>query len=199
MPGDVFLVRPGESVPVDGEVIDGESSLDEAMLTGESMPVAKRTGDRVFAATANGQGALRCRATGVGEQTLLAGIIRLVGEAQGSKAPVQRLADRISGIFVPVVCTIALATFWPGGGWGGFCDCLGQRRGGAGHRLPVRAGSGDTDRDHGWHRAGGPRRDTSAQCRGAGTGRENRHSGARQDRHADLRPATGDRSAGPWR
>lgn len=119
MPGDVFLVRPGESVPVDGEVIDGESSLDEAMLTGESMPVAKRTGDRVFAATANGQGALRCRATGVGEQTLLAGIIRLVGEAQGSKAPVQRLADRISGIFVPVVCTIALATFlawwWLGG------------------------------------------------------------------------------------
>jgi P-type Cu+ transporter len=119
MPGDVFLVRPGESVPVDGEVIDGESSLDEAMLTGESMPVGKRTGDRVFAATANGQGALRCRATGVGEQTLLAGIIRLVGEAQGSKAPVQRLADRISGIFVPVVCTIALVTFlawwWLGG------------------------------------------------------------------------------------
>ena len=119
MPGDIFLVRPGESVPVDGEVIDGESSLDEAMLTGESMPVGKRTGDRVFAATANGQGALRCRATGVGEQTLLAGIIRLVGEAQGSKAPVQRLADRISGIFVPVVCAIAFTTFiawwWLGG------------------------------------------------------------------------------------
>ncbi|WP_276205214.1 heavy metal translocating P-type ATPase [Azonexus hydrophilus] len=111
MPGDIFLVRPGESVPVDGEVIDGESSLDEAMLTGESMPVGKAAGDRVFAATANGQGSLRCRATGVGEQTLLAGIIRLVGEAQGSKAPVQRLADRISGIFVPVVCLIALATF----------------------------------------------------------------------------------------
>jgi P-type Cu+ transporter len=111
MPGDVFLVRPGESVPVDGEVIDGESSIDEAMLTGESMPVGKRAGERVFAATANGQGSLRCRATGVGEQTLLAGIIRLVGEAQGSKAPVQRLADQISGIFVPVVCLIALATF----------------------------------------------------------------------------------------
>lgn len=111
MPGDFFLVRPGESVPVDGEVIDGESSVDEAMLTGESMPVGKRAGERVFAATANGQGSLRCRATGVGEQTLLAGIIRLVGEAQGSKAPVQRLADQISGIFVPVVCLIALATF----------------------------------------------------------------------------------------
>ena len=119
MPGDVFLVRPGESVPVDGEVIDGGSSINEAMLTGESMPVGKAAGDRVYAATANGQGMLRCRATGVGEQTLLAGIIRLVGEAQGSKAPVQRLADRISAVFVPVVCVIALATFagwwWLGG------------------------------------------------------------------------------------
>jgi Cu+-exporting ATPase len=117
MPGDLFLVRPGESIPVDGQVVDGESSVDEAMLTGESMPVGKRAGDPVFAATANGQGALRCRATGVGEHTLLAGIIRLVGEAQGSKAPVQRLADRISAIFVPVVCAIALATLL---GWWGY-------------------------------------------------------------------------------
>lgn len=114
MPGDVFQVRPGESVPVDGEVIDGDSSLNEAMLTGESMPVSKRAGDQVFAATSNGHGALRCKATGVGEHTLLAGIIRLVGEAQGSKAPVQRLADKISSIFVPVVCVIALLTF---AGW----------------------------------------------------------------------------------
>ncbi|MBU1365822.1 MAG: cadmium-translocating P-type ATPase [Gammaproteobacteria bacterium] len=125
MPGDVFLVRPGESVPVDGELIDGESSVNEAMLTGESMPVGKRAGDKVFAATANGQGAMRCRATGVGEHTLLAGIIRMVGEAQGSKAPVQRLADRISAIFVPTVCVIALATF---AGWwwyaGDFAEAL---------------------------------------------------------------------------
>jgi len=125
MPGDIFLVRPGESVPVDGEVVDGESSINESMLTGESMPVGKRAGDRVFAATGNGHGAVRCRATGVGEQTLLAGIIRLVGEAQGSKAPVQRLADRISAIFVPVVCAIALVTFT---GWwwqaGDFAEAL---------------------------------------------------------------------------
>ena len=125
MPGDVFMVRPGDSVPVDGEVVDGVSSINEAMLTGESMPVAKAVGDKVFAATANGQGVLRCRATGVGEQTLLAGIIRMVGEAQGSKAPVQRLADRISAIFVPVVCVIALATFT---GWwlhtGEFAEAL---------------------------------------------------------------------------
>lgn len=111
MPGDIFLVRPGESVPVDGVVVDGDSKVNEAMLTGESMPVGKRSDDKVFAATANGQGALRCRATGVGDHTLLAGIIRLVGEAQGSKAPVQRLADQISAIFVPVVCAIALITF----------------------------------------------------------------------------------------
>ena len=111
MPGDIFMVRPGESVPVDGEVVDGESSVDEAMLTGESMPVAKGPGGRVFAATINSQGALRCRATGVGESTLLAGIIRLVGEAQASKAPVQRLADRIAAVFVPVVCGIAALTF----------------------------------------------------------------------------------------
>ncbi|HRD86939.1 MAG TPA: heavy metal translocating P-type ATPase [Accumulibacter sp.] len=110
IPADVFIVRPGESIPVDGEVVDGSSSVNQAMLTGESMPVAKRRGDRVFAATANGEGMLRCRATGVGEHTLLAGIIRLVAAAQGSKAPVQRLADRISAIFVPVVCLAALCT-----------------------------------------------------------------------------------------
>ena len=111
IPGDIFIVRPGESMPVDGEVLEGASSVNEAMLTGESMPVSKRAGDRVFAATANSEGMLRCRATGVGEHTLLAGIIRMVAEAQGSKAPVQRLADRISAIFVPVVCVIALFTF----------------------------------------------------------------------------------------
>ncbi len=110
IPGDVFIVRPGESLPVDGEVLAGSSNVIEAMLTGESLPVTKRVGDRVFAATTNGEGTLRCRATGVGEHTLLAGIIRLVGEAQGSKAPIQRLADRISAIFVPIVCAIALLT-----------------------------------------------------------------------------------------
>jgi Cu+-exporting ATPase len=119
IPGDIFVVRPGENLPVDGQVIDGASTVNEAMLTGESMPVAKQPGARVFAATANGEGMLRCRASGVGEHTLLAGIIRLVAEAQGSKAPVQRLADRISAIFVPIVCAIALCTllgWWEFGG-----------------------------------------------------------------------------------
>jgi Cu+-exporting ATPase len=125
MPGDVFIVRPGEHVPVDGEVLEGASSVGEAMLTGESMPVAKKAGCRVFAATANHEGMLRCRATGVGEHTLLAGIIRRVAEAQGSKAPVQRLADRIAAVFVPAVCIIALVTFV---GWwlfgGAFSEAL---------------------------------------------------------------------------
>ena len=119
VPGDVFIVRPGESLPVDGEVIAGVSSVNEAMLTGESLPVAKVAGDRVFAATNNIEGLLRCRATSVGEHTLLSGIIRLVAAAQGSKAPVQRLADRISAVFVPTVCVIALLTFIGWWVWGG--------------------------------------------------------------------------------
>jgi len=109
--GDRFVVRAGEAVPVDGKVVDGASSVDESMLTGESRPISKAVGERVFAGTVNLEGFLRCEATGVGEATLLAGIVRLVGEAQGSKAPIQRLADRVSGIFVPVVVAIAALTF----------------------------------------------------------------------------------------
>jgi Cu+-exporting ATPase len=116
---EIFIVRAGENVPVDGEVIEGNSSVVEAMLTGESLPVSKQSGAKVFAATQNQEGMLRCRATGVGSHTLLAEIIRLVEQAQGSKAPIQRLADVISGIFVPTVIAISLATFvlwwWLGG------------------------------------------------------------------------------------
>ena len=113
--GDIFVVRPGESIPVDGSVSSGESGVDESMLTGESRPVDKLPGDKVFAGTLNHQGLLRCRAEGVGAATMLAGIIRLVREAQGTKAPIQRLADRVSGVFVPVVVAISaltLALWW---------------------------------------------------------------------------------------
>ncbi len=108
---DVFLVRPGESVPVDGIVIEGRSSTDESMLTGESVAREKQAGDKVYAATANQSGLLRCRALAVGSHTQLAAIIRLVEQAQGSKAAIQKLADQISAIFVPVVVVIALLTF----------------------------------------------------------------------------------------
>jgi len=108
--GERFVVRTGEAVPVDGVVADGASSVDESMLTGESRAVAKARGARVYAGTVNQDGQLRCDATGVGEATLLAGIVRLVREAQGSKAPIQRLADRVSGVFVPVVVVIAAVT-----------------------------------------------------------------------------------------
>ena len=108
--GDIFIVRPGENLPVDGVVIEGASNVNEAMLTGESLPVAKQAGAKVYAATMNQQGLLKCRATSIGAHTQLAAIIRLVEEAQGSKAPIQRLADVISGIFVPVVVIISTLT-----------------------------------------------------------------------------------------
>ena len=109
--GDVVVVRPGERVPVDGVVIDGASAVDESMLTGEPAPVAKRAGDRVVGATINRTGSLRYRATAVGADSVLARIVALVREAQGSRAPIQALADRISGIFVPVVVGLAILTF----------------------------------------------------------------------------------------
>ena len=109
--GDEIIVRPGEKFPVDGEVLDGNSTVDEAMLTGESLPVEKNTGDMVFGATVNLFGTLRYRATRVGKDTMLAQIIRLVEQAQGGKAPIQHLADRVAAIFVPVVLIIAVLTF----------------------------------------------------------------------------------------
>ena len=110
-PGDVILVRPGEKVPVDGQVIEGYSTVDESMLTGESMPVDKQPGQVVYGATLNKHGAFQFRTTKVGGDTVLARIIQLVEEAQGSKAPIQRLADRVAAYFVPAVMGIALASF----------------------------------------------------------------------------------------
>lgn len=109
--GDVIIVRPGEKIPVDGKIIDGASDVDESMITGESMPVSKKAGDNVIGATINQSGSFRFKATKVGKETVLAHIIKMVEQAQGSKAPIQRLADLISGYFVPAVIGIAALTF----------------------------------------------------------------------------------------
>jgi Cu+-exporting ATPase len=109
--GDVVIVRPGEKIPVDGILIDGKSSVDESMITGESMPVIKEKGDEVIGATINKTGSFQFRTIKVGKDTALAQIIKLVQDAQGSKAPIQRLADVIAGYFVPIVISIAIATF----------------------------------------------------------------------------------------
>ncbi|MBX3131860.1 MAG: copper-translocating P-type ATPase [Gemmatimonadaceae bacterium] len=113
-PGDFVVVRPGERIPVDGVVHKGESAVDESMLTGESLPVAKKPGDAVFGGTINRTGAFRLKATTLGEDSMLARIVKLMRDAQGSRAPIQALADRISAVFVPVVVVIALLTF---GAW----------------------------------------------------------------------------------
>jgi P-type Cu+ transporter len=111
---DIVLVRPGEKIPVDGTVIEGRSAVDESMLTGESLPVEKKPGDQVIGATLNKLGLLKFEATKVGKETALAQIIKLVEDAQGSKAPIQKLADQVSAVFVPIVIVIALLTF---AGW----------------------------------------------------------------------------------
>jgi P-type Cu+ transporter len=117
--GDVVLVRPGEKIPIDGILIDGQSSIDESMLTGESAPVEKKSGDEVIGASLNKTGFFKMRVTRMGKDTVLAQIIQLVEQAQGSRAPVQRLADKIAGIFVPVVIGLALLAF---AFWWGFGD-----------------------------------------------------------------------------
>ncbi|PKM44740.1 MAG: copper-translocating P-type ATPase [Gammaproteobacteria bacterium HGW-Gammaproteobacteria-1] len=117
-PGDVLRIRPGEKVPVDGTVIEGDSSVDESMVTGEPIPVEKTAGARVIGATINGTGALLMRAEKVGADTLLAQIVQMVAEAQRSRAPIQKLVDIVAGYFVPAVVLVAIVTFVVWGGWG---------------------------------------------------------------------------------
>jgi len=109
--GYIILVKPGEKIPVDGEILEGNTSIDESMLTGESMPVEKKAGDQVYAASINKNGVIKFKATKVGEDTALAQIVKLVEEAQGSKAPIAKMADIVSGYFVPIVFAIAVVTF----------------------------------------------------------------------------------------
>ena len=159
--GDVLRVRPGEKVPVDGVVIDGRSAVDESMVTGEPMPVEKDAGDRVIGGTLNGTGSLTVRAERVGSDTLLARIVRMVSEAQRTRAPIQQLADRIAAWFVPAVIAVAVVAFVAWTIWGPAPRArarAGQRRRRPDHRLPVRAGTGDADGGHGRAWAAAPER-----------------------------------------
>ena len=154
-PGQTVVVRPGERIPIDGEIIEGSSAVDESMMTGESIPVDKRPGDQVFGATVNQQGLIKVKATSVGSDTALAQIIRLVREAQGSKAPIQRLADQASAYFRAGHnhhCAVHFGSVVvPGRQFRHRHDPHG---GGPGHRLPLRLGPGHPHRHHGGHRQG---------------------------------------------
>jgi len=182
--GDVLRVRPGERVPVDGMVREGASAVDESMVTGEPLPVEKQAGDKVTGGTLNAGGSFVMVAERVGNQTLLARIVKLVSEAQRSRAPMQRLADKVAGYFVPgVVATAALAF----GGWAMF----GPEPAFADYCGSLRAGIGDAHVDHG---GCGPRSDgrrVSKKRGSAGDAGARGHAGAGQDRHADGGKAAG--------
>ena len=153
--GDIFVVRPGENIPVDGIVLEGMSAVNESALTGESIPVDKKPGDAVSAATLNHSGFIRCEATRVGEDTTLSQIIQMVSDAAATKAPIAKIADRVSGVFVPAVIGIAIVTLivWLlGRGDHRLCPGAGHLR--AGYQLSLRPGPGDACGDHGRKRHG---------------------------------------------
>ena len=152
---DYLLVKPGEKIPVDGMITLGQSSVDESMITGESIPVEKSVGDSVIGSTINKNGTLTIKAIKVGKDTALAGIIKIVEEAQGSKAPIQRVADTISGYFVPVVVAISLLTFLI---WyffvstGDFPSCIRNSDCCSCYCLSMCARTSHSDIYHGWYR-----------------------------------------------
>ena len=194
--GDRLRVRPGEKVPVDGEVVEGRSAVDESMVTGESMPVTKASGDSVIGGTINQTGSLVMRAEKVGRDTMLARIVQMVAEAQRSRAPIQRLADQVAGWFVPAVIVVAVLAFVAWAIWGPeprfayalvaavavliiACPCaLGLAT-----PMSIMVGVG----------RGAAGRRADQERRGAGAAGEGRHARRRQDRHADRRQAGGDR------
>ena len=188
--GDLLAVRPGEKIAVDGAVCEGDSYVDESMLSGEPLPVHKEPGTKVFAGTINQKGSFHFRAEKVGAATMLAQIIRMVQEAQGSKAPVQKLADKIAGIFVPAIIGIALLSFvlWlvfdpsgrPDARNPGSCDRTG-------YRLSVCIGTGYSDGRHGRHRQRGRERNSDQGRRKSGDGRKNRHGSNGQNGYTDRR------------
>ena len=169
-PATVLRVRPGEKVPVDGKIVEGRSAVDESMLTGESMAVGKSAGDKVIGGTLNQSGAFVMRADKIGRDTVLAQIVQMVAQAQRSRAPIQRLADQVSGWFVPLVLGVAALAFAAWAIWGPeprMAYGPGRGRVGPDHRLPMRAWPGDADVDHGRHRSRRPGGGADQECRSA--------------------------------
>ena len=194
--GDRLRVRPGDSVPVDGIVLEGRSSVDESMITGEPLPVEKTEGDAVTGGTLNRNGTLVIRAEKVGADTMLSRIVEMVAKAQRSSAPIQGLADRVSFYFVPAVVLVAIIAFVVWALFGPRTEHgLRHRFGsvGADHRLPLRAWPGHADVDHDGDRARRAGRRAHQGRRGAGALRQGRYADRRQDRHADRRQAKADR------
>ena len=196
MAGDRLRVRPGERVPTDGTVLDGSTSIDESMVTGEPIPVERRAGDPVTGGTVNGTGAFTMRADRVGSETLVAQIAAMVATAGRSRAPIQATADVVAAWFVPAVVIAAAATF---AAWGAFgpapslANALVAAGIGAHHRVPVRARAGDPRVGHDRHRPRRPRRGADPGREIAGAPREGRYPGDRQDRHPDRGPSGAER------
>ena len=186
--GDLLLIRPGAKIPVDGRVIDGDSEVDESMVTGESLPVAKAIDSQVIGASVNTTGSLRVRATKVGSDTALAHIVALVQEAQNSKAPGQRLADRAAFWLVLVALLGGMATFlvWLAVGRP-VTEALAVRDHRGGDHLPGRAGARHTNSDHGRHRTGRQTGRAVQERNRVGDFRPHRHRDHGQDRNSDQR------------
>ena len=186
--GDQLRVRPGEKIPVDGEVVQGRSSVDESLVTGEAMPVTKTVGDRVIGGTLNDSGSLVLRADKVGRDTMLAQIVNMVAQAQRSRAPIQRLADQVSGWFVPLVIAIAVLAFAAWALWGPeprFQLRADRSRFRAHHCVSLRTRTRNADVDHGRRRPRRPRGCPDKKRRSLGTHGKGRHADRRQDRDVD--------------
>lgn len=179
---DLVVVRPGEQIPVDGVLAEGDSFVDESMISGEPIPVDKKKGDKVLAGTINQRGSFIIKASQVGSETVLARIIRMVQEAQGSKAPVQRIVDRVTGIFVPVVLGIASTDFRTLDGNrrnGIFLICHAICRFRIGDCLSVRFGTGHAYCPDGRYRQSGQPAYLDKRCRRSGTDAESKCRGTR--------------------